>query len=59
MLIEIHAFMVIVHGMTLKNIQYMCDKVLKVAFNSFKRKKYCNILTLTRAFGDVVDFRIV
>lgn len=54
MFIEIHGFMVVVHGMTLKNIQWLCDKVLKVDFASFKRPKpFHDILKLTRAFNGV------
>ncbi len=56
MLIEIHAFMVVVHGMTLKNIQWLCDKVLKVDFSSFKQyPPYSNTVKLTRAFKGVKE----
>ena len=55
MFIEIHGFMVVVHGMTLKNIQWLCDKVLKVDFASFKQSSYNNILKLTRAFKGVKE----
>lgn len=56
MQIEIHAFVATVHGMKEKNIKYMCDKVLKVDFDSFKRPKpFNNIFKLTRAFNGVKE----
>ncbi len=52
--IEIHGFVAVVHGMKVKNIQWLCDKVLKVDFDLFKQSPpFNNILKLTRAFNGV------